>query len=397
MRVRVPTLLVVCALVGGLVAVAAPGGAQTGTTGTTGATGAAGGPVRIGLEGPLTGSQADIGQGMLAGARLAADRLNADGGILGRKIEIVPIDDQALPATGVANATAAIRAGLDGVIGPYNSGVGAQTLPLYVAAGLVPVRLTSADSTEGLGVTLQPMTSQIAPVAADAITEWLKAKTVAIVYDSTTLYTQKQAETMRTELQAGGARIVAFEPIAPGQSSYAGTVSGIATVAPDVAYLVAYYPEAGLIAKEMHRAKLSAQCLSDYGAYDTGYVTTAGRAAARACPVVGVPAPDEFTGAAPFVAAYRKKFGEAPGTWSPYTYDSLGVLAAAVTKAGSFDATRLRAALAGLEGYRGWTGRVRLDPVTGNREPATVVVLRADRRGALRVDRGWQRAVGNIF
>ncbi len=394
MRVRVPTLLVVCALVGGLVAVAGPGGAQTGTPATTGA---AGSPVRIGLEGPLTGSQGDLGQGMLAGARLAADRLNADGGILGRKIAIVPIDDQALPATGVTNATAAIRAGLDGVIGPYNSGVGAQTLPLYLAAGLVPVRLTSADSTEGFGVTLQPMTSQIAPVAADAITEWLKAETVAIVYDSTTLYTQKQAETMRAELQANGARIVAFEPIAPGQSSYAGTVGGIEAVEPDVAYLIAYYPEAGLIAKEMHRAKLPVQCLSDYGAYDAAYVTTAGRPAARACPVVGVPAPDEFTGSAPFVAAYRKKFGAAPGTWSPYTYDSLGVLAAAATKAGSFDATRLRAALEGLEGYRGWTGRVRLAPVTGNREPATVVVLRADRRGDLRVDRAWQRAVGNIF
>ncbi|MBM3693063.1 MAG: hypothetical protein FJW77_07215, partial [Actinobacteria bacterium] len=260
-RVRVPTLLVVCALVGSL-AVAAPGGAQTGTPGTTVA---AGSPVRIGLEGPLTGSQQAYGQGMLKGAQLAADRLNASGGILGRKIEIVPIDDQAVPATGVANATAAIRAGLDGVIGPYNSGVGAQTLPLYLQAGLVPVRLTSADSTEGLGVTLQPMTSQIAPVAADAITEWLKAKTVAIVYDSTTLYTQKQAETMRTELQANGARIVAFEPIAPGQQSYAGTVGGIRAVAPDVAYLIAYYPEAGLIAKEMHRAKLPVQCLSDFG------------------------------------------------------------------------------------------------------------------------------------
>lgn len=392
-RVRVPTLLVVCALVGSL-AVAAPGGAQTGTPGTTVA---AGSPVRIGLEGPLTGSQQAYGQGMLKGAQLAADRLNASGGILGRKIEIVPIDDQAVPATGVANATAAIRAGLDGVIGPYNSGVGAQTLPLYLQAGLVPVRLTSADSTEGLGVTLQPMTSQIAPVAADAITEWLKAKTVAIVYDSTTLYTQKQAETMRTELQANGARIVAFEPIAPGQQSYAGTVGGIRAVAPDVAYLIAYYPEAGLIAKEMHRAKLPVQCLSDFGAYDTGYMTTAGRAAARACPVVGVPTPDEFTGSAPFVAAYRKKFKEAPGTWSPYTYESLGVLAAAATKAGSFDATRLRSALTELDGYRGWTGRVRLDPTSGNREPATVVVLRADRSGELRVDRGWQRAVGNIF
>ena len=95
----------------------------------------------------------------------------------------MPIDDAADPATGKTAATAAIAEGLDGVVGPYNSGVGAETLPLYLAAGIVPIRLTSADATAGLGFTLQPMTSQIAPVAADALTTWAQAKSVAIIYD----------------------------------------------------------------------------------------------------------------------------------------------------------------------------------------------------------------------
>ena len=111
--------------------------------------------------------------------------MNARGGLLGRKVEIVPIDDAADPATGKTAATAAIAEGLDGVVGPYNSGVGAETLPLYLAAGIVPIRLTSADATAGLGFTLQPMTSQIAPVAADALTTWAQAKSVAIIYDQT--------------------------------------------------------------------------------------------------------------------------------------------------------------------------------------------------------------------
>ena len=54
-------------------------------------------PIRIGLEGPMTGSQKQTGIGMLDGARMAAARLNARGGILGRRVEIVPIDDQADP------------------------------------------------------------------------------------------------------------------------------------------------------------------------------------------------------------------------------------------------------------------------------------------------------------
>jgi ABC-type branched-subunit amino acid transport system substrate-binding protein len=58
---------------------------------------------------------------------------------------------------------------LDGVVGPYNSGAGLKTLPRYLDAGLVPIRLTSSDDTAGMGFTLQPMTSQIAPVATDAV------------------------------------------------------------------------------------------------------------------------------------------------------------------------------------------------------------------------------------
>src|SRR5881397_3312305 len=72
---------------------------------------------RIGLEGPLTGSQSDVGIGMLHGAQLAAQEINAAGGVLGRQVQIIPIDDAAYPTVGVAAAKAAIQAGLDGVVG----------------------------------------------------------------------------------------------------------------------------------------------------------------------------------------------------------------------------------------------------------------------------------------
>ena len=54
-------------------------------------------PLRIGLEAPLSGEQAVTGEDMLRGAQLAADEINADGGVDGRQIEIVPIDDAADP------------------------------------------------------------------------------------------------------------------------------------------------------------------------------------------------------------------------------------------------------------------------------------------------------------
>jgi branched-chain amino acid transport system substrate-binding protein len=349
---------------------------------------------RLGLEAPLSGEQSTLGKGMLKGAELAATRLNNASGISGKQVEVVPIDDAADPATGVKAAKAAIADGLDGIVGPYNSGVGVETLPLYIKAGLVPIRLTSDNSTNGLGFTLQPMTYQIAPVASKALTGWQHAKTVAIAYDPTQNYTVSVSKALKGSLEKAGVTVTAFEKVQPGKKDYTDVVEKLAATKPDVVYAAVYFPEGGLIAKEMLEAKVESQCIADYASYDTGFVETAGIAAARACPVVGVPAPEDFAGSASKVADYKGEFDEDPGTWSPYTYDSLNFLADGVEKAGGTDAKKLTSALDGVSGWKGWTGSVTIDPHNGNRQPATVVIVDTDAKGQLHVDEDWAKAVG---
>ncbi len=349
---------------------------------------------RVGLEAPLSGEQSVLGKGMLKGAQLAAAQLNEGGGILGRQVEVVPIDDAADPATGVKAAKAAIAAGLDGIVGPYNSGVGIETLPLYIDAGLVPIRLTSDNSTNGLGFTLQPMTYQIAPVASQALTGWLGARSVAIAYDPTQNYTVSVSRALKSSLEKAGVEVTAYEKVQPGKKSYTDVVQKLVAAKPDVIYAAVYFPEGGLIAKEMDQGGVESQCVADYASYDTGFVETAGVAAARACPVVGVPAPEDFAGAGARVSAYRERFGQAPGTWSPYTYDSLNLLAHGIEQAGGTAPEELSEALGAVSGWKGWTGSVTIDPDNGNRRPATVVIVDTDAKGQLHVDRSWAKAVG---
>jgi branched-chain amino acid transport system substrate-binding protein len=349
---------------------------------------------RVGLEAPLSGEQSTLGKGMLKGAELAASQLNEKSGIAGKQVEVVPIDDAADPATGVKAAKAAIADGLDGIVGPYNSGVGVETLPLYIKAGLVPIRLTSDNSTNGLGFTLQPMTYQIAPVASKALTGWQHAKTVAIAYDPTQNYTVSVSKALKDSLEKAGVTVTAFEKVQPGKKDYTDVVEKLAATKPDVIYAAVYFPEGGLIAKEMREAKVESQCIADYASYDTGFVETAGIAAAQACPVVGVPAPEDFAGSASKVADYNDEFDEDPGTWSPYTYDSLNFLADGVEKAGGTAAKKLTNALNGVSGWKGWTGSVTIDPHNGNRQPATVVIVDTDAKGQLHVDEDWAKAVG---
>ncbi|MFM7064117.1 MAG: ABC transporter substrate-binding protein, partial [Actinomycetes bacterium] len=152
------------------------------------------------------------------------------------------------------------------------------------------------------------------------------------------------------------------------------------------------------IAKEMFDAKVEAKCLADYGAYDNGFITAAGTAAAATCPVVGVPAPNDFPNSSALVEAFTNKFSAAPGAWSPYTYDSVKLLAGAAAKAGGFEAKALTSALQATSGWTGWTGTVAsFEASTGNRQPAPVTVNVADAQGAFRVDASWAEATGFKF
>ncbi len=107
------------------------------------------GAIVIAVEAPLTGAQASNGIDMARGVQLAVDEVNAQGGIKGRKLTLVKLDDQADPKLAADMVTAAQKAGAVAVVGPYNSSVGVVNLPLYIKAGITPVQMTSTDQTSG--------------------------------------------------------------------------------------------------------------------------------------------------------------------------------------------------------------------------------------------------------
>ena len=347
--------------------------------------------VRIGVEAPLSGDLQTLGEGMLHGAELAADRLNEDGGLLGKDVEIVPIDDGGDAAVGVPAAQKAIEEGLDGVVGPYNSGVGVETLPLYEKAGLVPIRLTSDTDTEGFGFTLQPMASQIAPLEADALKDYLGATSVGIAYDKTEEYNVGISRDVRTELEKRGVKVTAFEPIEPGQPDYSGVVKKLEAGKPDAIYAGVYSPEGAGIAKAITSGS-SPPCMLDFGTFDSGYLEEAGDAASN-CDVGGLPAPDDFPGSESYVSDYQDKFGDSPGAYSPYTYDSVNLVAQVAEQTGGFDAKALTAALNKVKEFKGWTGTASLMPDSGNREPNPATIDKVV-GGAFTVDLAWAKAVG---
>ncbi len=89
-------------------------------------------PIRLGLILPLTGGSADMGNSARVGAQVAVEEINAVGGFLGRKFELVIRDDQANPDTGLAHAEELVlKEKVNATIGFCNTGVAMKALDVF--------------------------------------------------------------------------------------------------------------------------------------------------------------------------------------------------------------------------------------------------------------------------
>ena len=336
------------------------------------------GTIVIALEAPLTGSQASNGKDMLRGAQLAAMQVNARGGVLGRTIKIVGVDDKADPALGAQAVQEAKAAGAVAVIGPYNSSVGLVNLSLYEEAGIVPLRMTSDNRTEGYGATLQPMNSQISPVEVDYISG-LGIDSVAMLVDPSA-YTKSIASRTAKGLEKAGIKVTQIV-IPASASDYSAEVGEALATGPDMVYSATYFPEGVLIAEELAQANTTATCFMNLANVDDAFVEEAGIATSRTCTFSGVPAAPQLPYAGDYVAAYRAEFDVNPDVWGAFTYDSAWVLFHAMAQTGTTKYAPLLDAVLHTRGLQGATGPIDIRSKSGNREDVPMYILKVNRKG----------------
>lgn len=350
-------------------------GALVATTGPSAS--AAPEPIVIAMEGPLTGSQASNGIDMYRGVKLAVRQANARGGVLGRPVKLVRANDKADPDLAVSVAKNAKKAGALAVVGPFNSSVGIENLPYYVANKIVPVQMTSTDDTTGLGVTVQPKNSQISPVEV-AYLQGKGVRRVAMLVDPSA-YTQGMADRLQSALSATGVTVTSL-PVTEGQADYTALVAEALSTNPDYLYVSTYFPEGSAIASAIAAANSTVGCFMGLANVDPAFITQAGLTASQRCVFSGVPEAAQMPKAKRYVAAYRKAFDSTPGVWGTFTYDSTNILFAAMEKSGTTAYTPVLKALQRTKGFPGQTGAITIDPKTGNRTNVPVYILTVDDR-----------------
>jgi ABC-type branched-subunit amino acid transport system substrate-binding protein len=334
------------------------------------------GAIPIGVLVPLTGSSSSAGMDMLNAAKLAADGINEAGGVLGRKVRIVPGDDACDPQAGTAAAQKMVVSKVVGVAGGYCSSASIPETAVLDPEGIpfISAASTHPELTErGFHTVFRTIgrDDQQGPFAVRFLTGPVGAKRIAIVHDNTTYSKGLAEQTRDANGRLGtGAEIVLFDAITPGESDYSSTLTKIKASGADTFYFTGYFAEGGLLVRQARALGLTATLVGGDSTQDPTLVKTAGPAA-EGFMCTTAPLPAFLPGAAGFVESYTKRFGSAPGPYSVYEHDAVTALVAGISRAGSVDPEKVTAALRKTR-ITGLTGEISFD-VKGDREKTVYV------------------------
>lgn len=342
--------------------------------------------IKIGVPVPLSGGYERAGQDILNGAKLAADDINRHGGVLGKKIELVPQDDGCDADKAAQAAQALVSGGVVAAVGGYCSSAAVPELKAFHDAGIAYVMDASTNpqlTEHGWDNAFRTIgrDDQQGPFAAKLMKDVLKAKRVAVINDSTT-YSKGLADNTVDALNKAGLEVVYNDAVTPGELDYGDVAKQVAALKPDVVYYTGYYPEAAALVKDVRQLKLPVKyVMGGDGTTDPTLIKTAG-ASAKGMICTTSPLPKFLTGekAHAFVADYKKAYGVEPGPYSIYEYDAVTVTAKAIADANSAKPADIVAALHKIANFKGATGDITFNE-KGDRIHAVYMAVIADKDG----------------
>ena len=313
------------------------------------------GEVTVYVAAPLTGFQANGGQTVLGGAKLAAAKLNQSGGLLGYEVKVVPLDDESDSdvAMAMADEVAAAVAGGEqvlGVIGHYNSGQTLAAMETYKDLPIIVITPTASEtsiSQRGYRNFFRVNASDAVQARVDAgfLVNTLGAQRVAVVNNDTE-YGVGLGREITAELQKLGAEVVLTRQVTEGQERYDAEVAAIQSAAPDAIFYAGYEIEAPYLRVALAQAGVTAPMLASDGAFLSATIDEAGGAAEGMYVSAFAPSPQTVADSQ-WIKEYQAVDFRNPDTYSINGYSALMVLAEGVKNANSLDAGKIANALHG--------------------------------------------------
>ena len=306
--------------------------------------------IKLGVAGPHSGDLAPYGLPSKDAAEMVVAEVNATGGINGKKVELMIVDDQCKPEIATNVATKLVSEGVNIVIGHVCSGATKAAMGIYKDAKIIAISpsatnppLTRGGEYPNFYRTIAPDDDQ-AVLAAAFATDKLNAKKIAIIHDKGD-YGKGFADFCKEAIEKGGkAKVVMYEGIQPGAMDYSAVIQKIRSEGADTVIFGGYHPEASKLLTQMKKKRMKPNFVGSDGIKGDGFIKIAGKDGDGAYAT----GPQDVT-RNPLNAkareAHRKQFGQEPGNYFDQAYAATLTAVNAIKLAGGTEQVALAKAL----------------------------------------------------
>ncbi|MBO9667463.1 MAG: ABC transporter substrate-binding protein [Bdellovibrio sp.] len=341
--------------------------------------------ITIGEYDSLTGSDATFGLSTNKGVRLAFDEINAAGGVKGKKLALITLDDQGKNEEAAAAVTRLITQNkVTAIIGGVASGRSKAAAPIAQAKGVpfVSPSSTNPDVTKAGDYVfrvcfIDPFQGS---VMAKFAQENLKAKKVAILRDVKNDYSVGLADAFATDFKKRGGEIVTDVSYQAGDIDFKAQLTQIRSKNPDAIYVPGYYTEVGLIAQQARQLGIKAPLMGGDG-WDSDKLSEIGKEA-----INGNYYSNHYTvestdpAVTEFIKKFKAKYNETPDALAALGYDAAKILAAAMERAPDLSGKSIRDELAKTKDFPAVTGKITLNENRDAVKSAVVVQVEGQNR-----------------
>ncbi|MER6912853.1 branched-chain amino acid ABC transporter substrate-binding protein [Streptomyces sp. NPDC000594] len=302
--------------------------------------------VVIGVDAPLTGSLSALGQGIQNSVDLAVKTANKNNEVPGIEFKMTALDDQAIPASGQANAQKLVAdKNVLGVVGPLNSGVAQSMQGDFAKANLA--QISPANTNPALsqgddwakGTKKRPFATYFRTTTTDVIqgkyaAQYLyqdaKKRKVYIVDDKQT-YGAGLAAIFSQEFKRLGGKVVGTDHVTVKETDFSSTADKIKSSGADAAYFGGQYPEGGLLSDQIKKAGAKILTMGGDALYDPAFISASGESNdGDIATGVGHPI-EKLATAKEFVANFEAGDYKDPyGAYGGYAYDAAWAIVQAV-------------------------------------------------------------------
>ena len=318
--------------------------------------------VKIGLGCPMTGRYLWFGEQFQRGTALAVDNINAKGGLLGNRLDLIVEDDECNPELGVLVARKFIAEDVRLVVGHGCSGPAIAAAPIYEDAGIIEIAPSASnpkltDSGWHNVFRLYGRDDVQGTIAGDYLADRWRDRPIAILFDET-VYSRGLAEETKKQLNQRGQKETLFVGIDVEGFDWSALVEQMQTAAIDVVYFAGRAADVALLARHARDRQFHAQIVGSDPLVSEQFWVMAG-AAGEGTLFTSGPDPRHFATAQPVVEQFRQT-GYEPEGYTLYAYAAVQVWAQGVEKAGRLEPEAVVRSIRGSE-FDTVLGRISFD------------------------------------